>query len=625
MSTTCSVGDSLCHETLQFHHETSVILRHDKSTYLNARRLPKIDGLFEESSESRDDAWDHTLLDPLENIERIGPSILQSECRLFLAESSIPNGGMGIFAGVEINEFEQIEQSYELGIPLIDITEIVPEYFQTTISTYPWKSFLFNAHLDADDVHVISPGIGMLGNCHLGLINTHLVMKAFGLAVQPIAINSMRRDAGTGAVAPFFGMNFYSKESAIGRGSELFSDYGIEYFHNREKDYGLIFPTPDDYIQADIIVRDFVSNNNDITEEIRQKWQLIISEQKSDVKKFRIGHALAFSADALHLVADIGTARYSLPDSIRSDQWLAENGSCASNLRIGSSIIPQAGKGAFAVRYVQKGAIIGSAPLLQLDRKILNDNRTGRMTQLLLNYCFSHANSSILFIPYTPAVQAINHDGKKPNAKIQWSTMKLNKVDWLKENLDEIKSKKVAGLIIDFVATKNILVGEEVTIDYGSAWADAWNKHSEGWGVSDKLYEEDLNDELEALNKDLTQPIRTLSEQEKNPYNLCIRTACKAGAMNGTFTMEKLESTAFLRGCSIVGREWKDDQYWYSARMEGVKGLDAAVFYKDLVLDIPRWAILFVEQKYCSDIHKRGVFRKEISFPEGMFPLHWID
>merc|ERR1740136_537349 len=106
------------------------------------------------------------------------------------------------------------------------------------------------------------------------------------------------------------------------------------------------------------------------------------------------------------------------------------------------------------------------------------------------------------------------------------------------------KTMQVLSLIM--LLQKNILVGEEVTIDYGSAWADAWNEHSEGWGVSDSLLEEDLNGKLEDLNQDLKQPIRTLSEQEKNPYNLCIRTACKAGVLTGTFTMEKLESTPFF-------------------------------------------------------------------------------
>ena len=322
MSTTCAAGDSLCQQTpfLQFQHD-SLVLRHDKSTYLNARRLP-IDGLFEELSESRDE-WD-TSLDPLDNIEHLG----HNECRLFLAESRIPNGGMDMFAGVYIDAFEQIEQSSELGIPLIDIKEHFPTYFQTPVSTYPWKSFQFNAHLDANDAHIISPGVGMLGNSHLGLINTHIVIKEFHEDVQPIAVNSIGRDAGTGAVAPFYGLNFYTRSTSISRGSELFSDYGVNYFHSREKDYGTIFPSANDYLQADRIVRDFVSNNNNIIDEVREKWQLIVDELKSNKEKFRIGHAISFSADDLHLVADIGTARYSLPDSIRSDQWLSENGAC---------------------------------------------------------------------------------------------------------------------------------------------------------------------------------------------------------------------------------------------------------------------------------------------------------
>jgi hypothetical protein len=38
-----------------------------------------------------------------------------------------------------------------------------------------------------------------------------------------------------------------------------------------------------------------------------------------------------------------------------------------------------------------------------------------------------------------------------------------------------------AGLMLDFVATRDIEAGEEVLIDYGEEWEMAWRKHLQSW------------------------------------------------------------------------------------------------------------------------------------------------
>eukprot|EP00957_Ditylum_brightwellii_P009679 729363-Ditylum_brightwellii.AAC.1 len=113
---------------------------------------------------------------------------------------------------------------------------------------------------------------------------------------------------------------------------------------------------------------------------------------------------------------DYGTAMHSVPNVIRSKEWLEENGQCLDNIRPGSSTIKQAGRGAFATRTLKQGAVISPAPLLHIHRDNAifsysqdSDDDDDERVQLFLNYCFGHRDSSLLLYPYAPAVNFINH------------------------------------------------------------------------------------------------------------------------------------------------------------------------------------------------------------------------
>ncbi len=67
---------------------------------------------------------------------------------------------------------------------------------------------------------------------------------------------------------------------------------------------------------------------------------------------------------------------------------------CLDNILSGKSTIDDAGKGAFSSQYIAKGAVR------------INDETGEREyifgNQLLLNYCFGHPKSSLLFFLYSP-------------------------------------------------------------------------------------------------------------------------------------------------------------------------------------------------------------------------------
>jgi hypothetical protein len=85
----------------------------------------------------------------------------------------------------------------------------------------------------------------------------------------------------------------------------------------------------------------------------------------------------------------------SLPNFIKSLDYLQEHGFCFDNMRKGRSTIPRAGNGGFAIKSLEAMSIIDLAPLLPIEHHLLHVvfgsdgiEKEVQMNQLLLNYCF---------------------------------------------------------------------------------------------------------------------------------------------------------------------------------------------------------------------------------------------
>ena len=92
---------------------------------------------------------------------------------------------------------------------------------------------------------------------------------------------------------------------------------------------------------------------------------------------------------------DIATALAKKQLIPRTIDWIMSEGKCLDNLVPNISTLQDAGKGAFAQRFIPKGSIVVPAPVLQIaDASELNmydfDTNERIATQLLMNYCFSH-------------------------------------------------------------------------------------------------------------------------------------------------------------------------------------------------------------------------------------------
>ena len=258
-----------------------------------------------------------------------------------------------------------------------------------------------------------------------------------GKSGQSISYRMLDRadDAGAGAISYYSGVQGYST-SDIKAGSELFSHYSDLYFSDRPEVFGLI-PLAQDYASADKLISRysrFMEENERTTDDrdqlseaaIEDLWAAIVNsfeagkepsdeipsddqdestgknreggDSKETAKEAeeideneetnvvaayseiatRLRGALPNTIADLQRAAKIGSATHSLPNFIRTKEWLDANGKCMDNIRPGLSSIPQAGRGAFANRFVSAGNVVLPLPLIHLNRSILDVRSTGR-------------------------------------------------------------------------------------------------------------------------------------------------------------------------------------------------------------------------------------------------------
>jgi hypothetical protein len=321
----------------------------------------------------------------------------------------------------------------------------------------------------------------------------------------------------------------------------------------------------------------------------------------------------------------------------RSTAWLRKNGMCVDHLRPGLSKIPNAGHGAFASRFLPEGSIVAPAPLLPIAHRyslhfVSHDG--GQRQQLLINYCWGHPNSTLLFLPYSPMVSLINHSGKRPNAVLRWSARE-SRMDFLSH--EHIQT--TVGLLMEVVATRDIHEGEEVLIDYGKRWEQAWERHVATWKMKQSV--DNHSNYRYASEMNLIKHIRTEKEQqEEAPYPENLETSCYFHRDRAHVQSTSSSTTKFqwqhhrdlfhpsrLRPCRILERDITTHLYTVDiGNRQGLSQSDQVPSNQQwLVHGVPREAIQFTDKPYSSDQFLKHAFRHEIGIPNDQFPTHWMD
>ena len=141
----------------------------------------------------------------------------RQECGIWFAHSTIPNSGLGMFAGRDFKEEETMMETGDIAIPIVDI-----EMYQVGKWTFLWDQYTWNADaLRMEDegvyeINVASPGFGSAANSFRDLHNVEEWMTEHSLAGL-----HRSRDPGAGGFTPYHNRISTAKVD-IPAGQELF-------------------------------------------------------------------------------------------------------------------------------------------------------------------------------------------------------------------------------------------------------------------------------------------------------------------------------------------------------------------------------------------------------------------
>jgi len=274
-------------------------------------------------------------------------------------------------------------------------------------------------------------------------------------------------------------------------------DYGPNWFDFRYDIFGEI-PMSDNYEEAQQLLRKLMSLNVGGDEKtLRELYENIIVKDgglrmshKLPGSSFgsRILNALPKQFDDAKWAAQHDVTDLHQPAATRSIEDLQQFGKCMDHIRNGRSTIKQAGVGAFATRDLPAGTVITASPLHHVNQSFANiysfrrangtnewvrvmDDVVGK--QLVLNYCFSHRDSSIMLCPYGGGVNYINHNREAANVVIRWAenfSVLHNQTAVESGPFSMFSKRETAFLAFDYVATKDIAQDDELFLDYGNDW-----------------------------------------------------------------------------------------------------------------------------------------------------------
>jgi len=590
--------------------------------------------------------------------------------------------------------------------------------------------------------------LGTLSNYHTYLVNVDHWAVGYDDSLL-----SRFEDPGAGAFSYYKGHTFISTRG-IEAGEEIFVDYGEEWLDTRGESFDLVSRNAD-YLKAGRIVRRFYDGwkkgqiagvdceymyNNMCALLFLPWWSHLLTccvvtddviGMLHDIVQFtdkRVASILPknrkeFESLFAFMNETDNQQAQRIPQSLldhniafsttnrRNVTWIEENGMCLDNLIPKKSTLAQAGYGAFSQRHIPKGDMIVPAPLLMLtDRSALNmynltRNEKGELTrtndevvgkQMLLNYCFSHSESSIVLCPSTNAI-LLNHCSNRmewggscgsagPNAEVRWgyswdSTTK----PWLNSTTEKLAKRlqnDERGVSFEVIALRDIDPDEEVFIDYGVEWENAFLEHSANWQPPEEGSGFENYVPIQQLNEEKGS-FRTMSEQKQNPYPDNARTVCyklsdhfddeveldevddddiftyrdevsdeeaegvgyfgyrntdelddiDASAPNQIVTTgirhiddKKSSGRGWFWPCQILAKQEKNTYIVRILHNHGDEQMEwVAKRQARILTSFPEQSIKFATESYKSDQFLPGAFRHHIGLKENMFPEQWKD
>ena len=304
------------------------------------------------------------------------------ECSLYLAPSSIPGAGLGVYTAIDVSEDDFVGEP-DLFVPVIDKFKTLPFRGQQQFLSwlgYVWpekQDHFYNATTDSfptippamykvdpglngattlkfydgdgKRISVFAPGIASMANSHLDRAN----------------IKKLKSDLSGNEV------KFFATQD-IPAGSELLLNYGRKWHKRlkRRQKSETEYETLENY--EDFLEKKRLPTVEDkrrkLAKQKRRKLAMDDDDEYDDTEsnnekvksnKQGVEKRGGTEDDDYEDENDNGEE-----DSSENVEWLKKNGVCLDNLRAGSS------GGAVAKNFIPKGQLVAPAPLLVLKRRI---------------------------------------------------------------------------------------------------------------------------------------------------------------------------------------------------------------------------------------------------------------
>ena len=169
---------------------------------------------------------DGSCSSPISSPEGASPT---PKCGVYLAMSTLPGTGIGMFAG---RDYEEGQDMMELGdhvIPIVDVNIHQPKDIFFLWDDYTWDSDTVRATYEGvKEVNAASPGFGAAANSFMDFVNVDE-----GHTVRSVAGNLHRsKDPGAGGFTPYHSRQITAHKD-IREGQELFVSYGNHWYVER--------------------------------------------------------------------------------------------------------------------------------------------------------------------------------------------------------------------------------------------------------------------------------------------------------------------------------------------------------------------------------------------------------
>jgi hypothetical protein len=577
----------------------------------------------------------------------------ENTCSLYLAKSTIENGGLGVFTTIPLNKGEHVGRG-DVCIPIKDLEwqhegiAYTGIDFVNPFADYVWLGDPLGLKQEIGPVQLISafwPGLNAAVNCHPAMLNTERATPRYDNFDDSL---HRSKDPSVGSFSPYHNGSSIVTHF-IPAGGEVFKSYGDKWFERRLEKFPPNFPVPSSYHLAQRFLQRF-KRHIKVPETQQLVYDLILQEFRDHIwTESRFLHALPKDLESVDLALEHGLRSLFQKNVTRSVEWLQQHGTCIDNILPGRSTIRAAGRGAFARRFVAKDTVITTSPLIHmLNSKILDMHRFdfdmennsftkhGKVApQLVKNYCLGHSDTTILLCPYGSGINYINHNQSLANVRLAWPTDGTLNHDasWLKIPLAEWRPQdKKYGLAIEYVAIRDIQPGEELLLDYGDEWEQAYLDHAEAWNpppeygnyVSASSWNQQHN------RQDI---LRTPQEAIELPYLDNLQLRCHGGlssawghkyhALTWDENIDKY-NPEYGYPCRVIRRrEEKIGIITYDVVITEIREYEDEPFIEYERRRVPRNTMKWFDKPESTDMHLPNAFRHAIGIPDDIFPDAW--